>query len=374
MARTRVGVMPVDPVLGYTQMGLTLDGYCDLMLGVDRITRCAFNGINIPTTIYDNECLGILTQSQRDDLAKYLVQAEYKREQHLGFFLGHKWKVYERHSVGGNNPYSLRHKHLQEIGYPTYADIELDAALDHGTAPFDPDNPPNDPVEVTVTTTVATDEIIVTYPDESILIEPTSIVDNGDGTVTISIPRCRLVDPDYNDDRQDPISYYDTDPFLTVVDVKRLYADVSLGAHFVWARPDCATDCVARCQVACNIPGVGEMAYELSLVDVQPATYSSGTWSTTSFTYSQMPNGLRFSYKSGQNDLTNYLLTARFAHTLMPRPPHNCNIVKQKWVEDREIVPRTFTRYGMTRGAVDCWMFDMDQKIGQGGMFPGMHA
>lgn len=372
MARTRTGVLPIDPLLGITQLGMTLDRYCDLMLGIDNITRCAFNGITIPTTIYSNECLGILTQSQRDNLAKYLVQAESRREEHLGFYLGYKWTVYERHRLGANNPYTLRHKHLREIGYPTVADIELDATLDHGTAPFDPGNPPNDPVEVTVTTSASVEEIIVTYPDENVHIHPDTVVDNGDGTVTISIPRCRLVDPDYNDDRQDPISYYDTAPFLTTVDVKRLYADVSIGAHFVWNRPECATDCAIRCQVACNIPG-GEYAYDLAQVDILPANYSAG-WSTTSFSYDTLPSYVRFSYLSGKDDMSNQIYTARLAHTLMPRPPHNCDIVKQKWIEDREPIPRTLTRYGSTRGAVETWLADADQKIGVGGMFPGMHA
>jgi len=373
MARTSVGIIPVDPVVGIAQVGLTLDRYCDLMVGMDRITRCMFNGIDIPTPAYDVAGMGIVTQSQRNTLAMYLYQAEVKREEFLGYHIGYKWIIHEHHDCGVDNPYMLNMKYLRSVGYPTLANISIGEAVNYGVPPFNAANPPTDPITITVATTVSIYEILVMYPGENVCITPSSIVDNGDGTVTISIPRCRLVHPDYNDDRDDHIGYYDADPYLMTVDIRRQYADVSLGADFVWTCPPGTSNCVPGCQTACPIIS-GHDAYTLSIVHAYPASYSSGTWTTGCWSYSTKPTSVRFSYQSGRVDFSDELYTARLAHTLMPRPPCSGDMVKQQWIDDREILPRTYTSYGSMRGAMETWMSDRDRKVGHGGMFPGMHV
>jgi len=362
MARPSDGVLP-----DLSQLGLTLDRYQELM-GIDV---CAFNGVNRPTDNRDSFCNSIVTQTQRDDLAKFLLQAEEIREEELGYYVAPKWRS-EELDVSCNNPFSLSKKYLIEVGYPTWTAIEEGYALDYGIPPFVHDaNEPTDPVVIEVATTVSTSEIVVTYPDETVVIKPSSITSAG-GVVTIQIPRCRLVIPEYNTDRDEALSYYG-DYFLETVDVWRFYADPSEGTEFKWIQVPCDTDCEPNCQRACTIIS-GERAYELSLIYAYPATYSGGVWTRTNcWAYRTMPNSLSVTYRSGKRpSINNEILTIRLAHTLMPYAPCECNVVRQKWDEDHELMERQFTPYGSRRGALDAWLADSRAKVGQGGMFPGI--
>ena len=366
MARISDGLYPDD-----SQVAMYLDRYAELMM----LEPCGFNGVNKPTTNYDSQCVGIVGQSQRDSLAMYLLQAEQMREDELGFHVGHKWDS-EQHEITGNNPFDLEWKHLVEVGYPTRTEIELAVALDHGTAPFSTANEPNDPVTIAVNvpTTVPNSEIRVYYPDEPDemrRIYPSAFSRVGTA-LTISLPRCRLVKPEYNDDRDDPISYYDSDPFLETVDVYRFYADVSVGAEFAWIKANCADDdCVPNCQPACPMI-IGPDAYRLSIVHVFPATYSAGAWMRSNcYTYNGLPDYLRITYVSGKTSMTDDIYTIRLAHTLMPRPPCSCDIVKGKWEEDNVVLDRQYSPYGSKRGQIDTWMHDSRRLLGNGGMVLG---
>lgn len=365
MARISNNVLPPG-----SQLGLSLDRYQEVMGLHGGFDMCAFNGINRPTDRHDNQCSAVVTQSQRDQLAIYLMQAEEKREVILGFYLGYKWTVGEDHVVTGYNPYTLRHKHLIALGYPTRTPISMGVVLNWGTPPFVPiSNEPSDPVYFTITTNVTVGELLITYPGETVPIHPISIVDNGDGTVTIGIVRCRCVKPAYNDDRDDPPSYYDNDVFLGTVDVYRYWANPETGAQYMWRMANCAlTNCEPVCQSACwQITGV--YAHDLAILHVWPATYSAGAWTRTSrWAYDGRPDLLRVNYRSGLQTMSNEIYTARLAHTLMPRPPCSCDIVKQQWQSDREVNTRGVTPYGSMQGAVDTWMADNQARIGHGGM------
>jgi hypothetical protein len=367
MARVSTLTVLPGPVLPIgSQPGMTLDRYAEV-IGLDVNE---FNGVNIPTVQRDEKCHAIIKQSGRDLLARYLLQAEQRREEWLNYFLAPKWTIGERQTVGANNPFILHNKHLIEVGYPTVTVIEDGVAIDHG--PVDPTllDPPNDPITITVTTDVDTSEIVVYYPDELVQITPNQMVDNGDGTVTISIPRARLVLPELNDDRDDPLGYYVNSNFLDAVDVARVWADESIGAEFVWRRPPCVTNCATACQAACPIIE-HEYGYELSIVHFYPATYSSG-WTTGCWNYSVKPDTLKVAYRSGLQDMNNEIYTIRLAHTLMPRAPCRCDVVRQIWEDDREHVEHMYTRYGDRRGAVDTWLNDADKRI-TGGIFAGIH-
>lgn len=361
MARVSDNVLP-----DLAQLGLYLDRYQEIM-GLDI---CAFNGINRPTDNHDSSCIDIVNQSQRDNLAKYLLQAEEMREEELGYFLAPKFRT-EDQPMGLDNPFILEKKYLIEVGWPTWTLIEEDVAIDYGTPPFlVGTNEPTDPVTITVTTTVTdTAEIAVTYPDEYVRIHPTSIAIAG-GVATITIPRCRLVKPDYNQDWDDPPSYYDEDVFLETVDVYRYYADESEGAEFLWFQVNCDTDCEPNCQTACPMIA-GPRAFELSLVRLFPATYSGGAWTRSScFTYSVKPDAARITYRSGKRpSMSNEIYTVRLAHTLLPRPPCSCDIVKQQWEQDRKRAEGQYSPYGGSLGAIDVWMADSRARVGQGGMF-----
>jgi hypothetical protein len=336
-----------------------MDRYQEILgLGVN-----GFNGVNDPDDRENIQCNGLWKQSERDRLAMGILQAESMREDELSYHLGYKYDHEEM--VEPYNPVTLRWRHLVEIGVPTHADIQLAYPLVLGA-----DAAPNDPVVLTITSGVTPSEVRVYYPGEDNEIRPSRVTSNGT-TLTIHIPRARLVDPDYNDDRDDPVSYYDNSYFLTTVDVKRLYQDANNAAQYFWrqAYPECPTDCLIDTQNSCwKI--ASRRAYRLSTIFFRPASYSGGAWSTTSFSYSNVPDGLYVTYRSGLQDMRREMLTARLAHTLLPYSPCDCQIVNVTWEGDRAYIPNTYTPYGSMRGAVEAWLLDSRSRVGQGGKFP----
>jgi len=339
-----------------TQIGLSIDRYAELMgWGI-----VGFNGLNRPDDREDVECDGIWLQSSRDRLGMSLLRAEQMREDELQYHVGIKYVVDELATY--RNPISLNKKHLKEIGVPTVADISTGVALNLGA-----ETDPNDPVTLTVASTVSASEVRIYYPDEDYEITPTSITTDG-ATLTIKIPRSRLVKPSLNDDREDTLSYYENDNFLETVDVKRFYMEPDGGCQYFWRNPcdACVTDCTIKYQDACSRIKT-KRGYRLSTIHCEPACYSSGAWSTASWTYSDEPDGIQVSYSSGVEDLLTFTRTARLAHTLMPYCPCDCKAVSVIWEEDRDRVPQTWTPYGNRQGAVNAWMSDSRRRVGQGG-------
>jgi hypothetical protein len=361
MARVSDNVLPSGSVIG-----MTLDRYQEIM----RLDTCAFNGINRPTDNHDSQCVDILTQNQRDYIAEYLMQAKEMREEEIGYYIYPQYRT-EHQDVVIDNPFMLDKKHLIEIGMPTETVIEDGVVVNYGVPPFTAGgNEPTDPVVLTVATTVTDpEEIVVNYPGESVRIHPTSVTIAG-GNATITIPRCRLVDPAFDGNLDDPPSYYD-EVFLEEVDVHRLYSDASDGAEFVWNRNPCDNNvaCDTVCQAACTVV-LGHMAYELSTISVYPATYSSGSWVRACLTYPN-PNHIRVTYKSGITaSMRNEIDTIRLTHVLMPYPPCQCDMVKNRWEGDRNRLTTQWSPYGNYQGAIDVWMKDSRKKSGGGGTFP----
>lgn len=351
-------------VLDGFPLGLTLDRYQEIM----RLPIAAFNGLNNPNEYAIEQCSTIWKQSSRDDLATWLAVAEERRETELGYFLSPKYTVDEEQQY--TSPVILNQKKLIQLGVEATTDIEGGVALTHRDMYY----AINDPVEISVTTTVTdTDEICVYYPDEDIKIRPSSVTISG-GTATIKIPRSRLVDPDYLDDRSDPLDYNDDDNFLTAVDVKRCYTSIATAVDFAWTSVQlayygrvCPANCSEVTQAGCGtITGV--RAYRTSQVTLFPATFSGETPSGAHFTYGFLPQYVRVSYLSGQRSSPNHeLLTARYAHTLMANTPCSCPYVEQYWQNDRKDADFV-TPYGNTQGAQAAWMADSRAKIGVGGM------
>lgn len=343
MARLRDNVLPP----GATN-SLTLDRYQEIML----IDINAFNGLlKVPAP--DTRCVSILTQSERDRIGMWIQAAEEMRFAQLGYYLSHKYTAAEEQPFTLYNPYLLANQHLYTIGLQTTVDIEIGATVTLGT----------DPATVSVVTSVGTSEIVVYYPGEDVEIHPTVITASG-GTVTITIPWARLVKPSLNDDREDHLKWQDKTNYLTTVDIKRVYYDASQGVEFVW-RPgvNCGTDCTESTQPAChNI--IGERANRISSVSVHPATWDGDTPTVKRFTYTRLPDYVRFNYTSGIQTMVGEFHTARLMHTLTPQSPCNCQTVNNYWIDDRIPVPGTVTPYGSYKASVDVFIADSQAKVG----------
>lgn len=345
----RAYTLPADK-----ELGLTLDRYQEIM----GLPINGFNGLNDPDEEPHYNCGHVWKQRERDYVARFLALAEEMRQRELGYHISPKYLASQEETY--ENPLVLPNKYLISVGLRTETDIET-VTLDLGVA-----DAPNDPVEFTVTVAFSDeDELKVFYPGEDAEIHPSSISISGT-TATVKIPRARLIDPDYLDNRSDPLAYSgDNSYFLATVDVKRVYYDESEGAKYVWL------DCTAGKVYQTARPVIRNN--RLAIVDLFPASYSDGSWSITGFTQCSCgcahPERVCIHYLSGiQSDMYTELLTARLSHTLMPYKPVDCEAVSQYWQQDTE-PEKTRTAYGYKRGAVDAWVADSRAKVGIGGMF-----
>lgn len=344
-------------LIGDATPGMTLERYQELM----RLPIAAFNGLNKPNEEPVFECSTIWKQAERAALLEFLVQAEEMREQELSYHLVPKYRVDIMPYV---NPLILDWKYLIKLGVKTTSTIQAGVALNLGA-----EATPNDPVVVTVATTVTdVDEIKVFYPGLDCEIIPSKIVIAG-GVATISIPRSRLVDPDLLDDRSDHLSYFHNANFLTTVDVKRVYYNLSGAVEYIWygvnASPPTTVDTTQSAYGTI-------LDQRLSIISHIPATLSGATWSYSCLTTCRQPDAIQISYLSGRRaSISTEMLTIRLANTLMPNKPSSCPTVHQMYAEDIENV-KTYTPYGSKAGALMAWIADSRSKIGHGGKFPSM--
>jgi len=326
-----------------------------------RLPPAAFNGLNKPDETPVYECSTIWKQSERAALLSALVQAEELREQELSYHLVPK---YEEETIPFADPIILDWKYLVSLGVETTTVIQAGVALNLGA-----ELTPNDPVTIVVATTVTDiNEIKVFYPGIDCQITPSKITIAG-GNATIEIPRSRLVNPNYLDDRDDHLSYYENDNFLTTVDVKRVYYDLNGALTYIWygrnARPPTITDTTQSAYGTI-------LDARLSILSHIPASYSSGTWTYACSSACRSPDAIQIKYLAGrQASINTELLTIRLANTLMVNKPSSCPTVHQMYQEDVE-PSKNFTPYGTRMGAMMAWMADSRSKIGHGGKFPAM--
>lgn len=347
-----------DGLLDGVELGLGIDRYQELL----RLPEAVFNGLNKPDDPTKYACETIWTQTARDDLAMFIAQAEEMRRQELGYYVVPQYVLNEEHPYG--NPVALNWKHIVNVGVKTTSTILAGVVLDHGA-----EANPNDPVEISVATSVTnTGEIGVFYPGEDVEIRPFSISISG-GTATIKIPRSRLVKPALNDDREDHLYYHENDNFLATVDVKRVYTDTGTGAYLVWTSVD-----LVIAGVKTYPDGTEDTQDALfriadcrtSIVNLFPASAGAGA----ALKRYPLPSVVRVSYIAGRRtSMSTEMRTVRLAHTLTPNKPTKCEAVAQYWADDNKPHESAVTTpYGNKTGAVDCWLADSRAKVGMGGM------
>lgn len=355
MARVSKGIL----VEG-ASLSVTLDRYQELM----RLPIAAFNGLIKPEEVPNYE-IGRWTQSMRDYLANYIAQAEERRERELGYYLSPKYIVDERYEV--TNPVVLRHKYLKVVGKEAFATIQAGVALTLRTI-YDQII---DPVVVQVPEGDVTDahEVVVRYPNETEVVRTLQVI-RGGGNLTITIPRSRLVKPELNDDREDPLRYDDDANFLTSVDIVRRYTDLTQGVTYVYYD----TDLITQTHLGMAIES-DEESKRRAIVRVYPATLSEGSlvfdqdygWAC----YHSF-NHILMSYLSGrENSQVTEMETCRLANALMPYEPTQYEPFHQYWEEDRKAVEE-FTPYGSNSGAMNAWVSDARARVGLGGKFPSV--
>lgn len=318
--------------------------------------ECAFFGIrHSSNTPY--ACREIWTKAQRDEILKYLQQAQAAIENILGYPLQPTWIAGE----GGasvedrfvdeqrlSTPLLTRWGHVIEGGQRATALMASGANVDFTTEPAT--------VGPFATTVTDATEVHVYLPGTDIEVHPSEIAIAG-GLITLRIPRCRLVAEAWLDNPESGWSYADLSRFTATVDVKRVYNDPSVNAELVKGTTSCGS-------VACADTTLAACLYvrrpQIGAITVRPATYASGTWTASSTAAGCACNydRVRLWYRAGVRQLDYDMEDAivRLAHAMMPNEPCGCSVTQALWKRDRA-QPEIATRerlncpFGLNDGA-----------------------
>lgn len=322
-------------------------------------SECAFWGVFNPADPQDSACRPIQSLFDRQQIARYLAEAQEELEQIVGYPLAPRWFVDEIPFVGCGVVKARRSKVIA-FGIRAETNIAIGTAVNHAT----------DPAVIGPVATTVTDEseIHVFHPGTDVEIDPSAIVIAG-GNVTISIPRCRLVvDPDNPDVGWDYTDTAPGGPFEQTVDVKRIYNDDTTQALLVWPHRSSVNCTNAACCVTCT-----EYTHEAcgyvrdgggGLVDVLYADRSGATWTPSCSCYCATPEIVRLYYRAGLDPLTKQAEDAiiRLAHAKMPKPPCGCGPLMEMWERDRNVPEvldaiRLHCPFGLSDGAWVAWQF-----------------
>jgi len=344
-------------ILNGIQLGLTLDRYQEIM----RLAPAAFYGLNKPDEAGCYDCAAIWKQLDRDGMALAISQAEEMREIELHYHVAPKYLL-EEQRFNRSVRYFLDRYLLIKVGTYKSADVSLGAAITLSALGVI-----NEPVVLTVATTVTDpSEICVYHPGTDVVINPSKVtISGGNATICIPRPRLKLLTIDGN---CEPFPDYDEDAnFETTVDVKRCYIDETDGIDIVWHHICCGSTFTEAVQTA-----HGEVRnYRLSTIDVIPASNSGGIWTRQCLTYGCIPDHLLVPYLSGmRNSIYTEMITAHLANSLLVDIVPNLVDLCDCWKADQVVEDGAdWTPYGISNGAVKAWLADSRAKVGQGGKF-----
>lgn len=327
-----------------------------------EMAECAGFGVNNPADVHYS-CSPIWSKQNRDLMQQYLLEAQEEIEQVVGYPLTPRWFANEQQYY--SYPVKTRWGKVIEAGVKATTDISLGVVVDHTADPA--------VIGPVVTTVTDEDEIFVYHPGTDIEIVPSAVTISG-GNVTIQIPRCRMVKTALVDNDGNGLDYDDTSNFEATVDIKRVYNDASTNATLVWPH---------RCGASCAANGCSEYTQtacmyirnsETGAIDVQPATYSDGTWTgTTVSCCNGNPQIVRLNYRAGLTPLTQQAENAiiRLAHAKLPYNLCGCDMWDRMWERDRA-VPDVLTRerlnnpFGLSNGAWVAWQFAKSMPLIRG--------
>lgn len=312
------------------------------------IGECGFWGINAANDT--GTCKSIWTLDNRSMLAYYLCQAQDEIENLLKYPLMPTWFTDEPHRIMPGKRYLTDWKKVISGGVMGVEDIALAEAIDDAADP--------NVIGPVATTVTDPDEIRIYHTGTDQEIIPSKIEIAG-GFVTIEIPLCRLVLPEYF---ANPAVGWNTGDlvFATDADVKRVYNDESTQAKLIKSHC-CSTTCISnQCVDQTDDGCIRVIDSETGVIHVTAATYAAGAWS--SVVSCGCHERIKLNYYAGLNQLTNDLVDAiiRLAHSRMPHAPCGCDPIKRFWENDRTIpevlsAERERCLFGLSNGAWEAW-------------------
>lgn len=306
---------------------LSLARYAELI----QYDDCAFWGVSTGDQVND-PCRMFWTEFERQEVANALLQAQIMLEDFIRYPLCRQWITGDYEGDGRlvdsqqwrNNPLITRWGMVIQGGVQVQTVLQAGATVSYASEPAT--------VTLSGVTIGSTDEVAVFYPGRDRRVTPSEMSYSG-GTLTIRIPRCRLVKEDLLDEVTHDIGldYNDVTNFVTTVDVERHYNDPSTQAVFV-KDTDCGSSnlCAETTQTGC----IRIKDARLGIIQVAPGTYTDGAWRS-----SLVCGGfdtIRLNYQAGlksiNRDIENIIL--RLAHTLMAEEACGCDVAKRLWHRD----------------------------------------
>jgi len=364
-----MAVVPAESTLTEEESAVSLPRYAQII----QSPECAFFGVSRDADT-DYECRDIWMKHYRDNIQRYLAEAQEEIEDEIGYFLMPRFVVgaqtdgIPERQIDAQ-PYGF--PVLARWGHPIGAGIKATTSIADGAAVDHTADPAViGPVATTVTDT---DEVKVYHPGTEVEIHP-SVISISGGFITVTIPRCRMVKASLADNPSGGLDYDDVTNFEATVDIVREYCDPSTHATLVWPHQCSSVD---ACSCTCSDYTQDGCIYIKDAVigelDVLPATYSGGAWSRKTAICCGEPQLIQLNYRAGLTSLTRQQEDAivRLAHAKMPEEPCGCEIAQRLWARDREI-PSALTRerancpFGMSDGAWSAWRFAQTFKLVRG--------
>jgi len=341
------------------QLGLVASGSCLTLAEYASIIEYdehRFFGVNRNDWLA-YQCREYWSRMMRQNTQHYLSAAQSLIEAQLMYKLCPTWIADEEYSFA--TPLESKWTHAIEPGVMATTFIEEGSAVDHTADPS--------VIGPIVTTVTDESEVVVFHPGTSEVITPQSVVISG-GSVTIYIPRCRMV-PIAS--QYETVNYDVVGNFLATVDVVRVYNDPSINAEVAWPH-SCSSSCGSNCSCSetTHTACMTLLNRAIGKWKIVLATYSSG-WTAVAASCSGRPHAVRLNYRAGLTELPHLYKEAviRLAHSLMPAPPCGCESIKNVWRRDRN-VPLVTDRerlncpFGLSDGAWFAWNIATNRQTG----------
>lgn len=308
---------------------------------------------------YLRGCDPLWSEYQRMSIQNALAEAQQEIEQVVGYPLcptyisgeysdNPRWvdqQCYKHQLI-------TRYPRILAVGVPVTEVIESGAAVNHFSA---------DGVGVIgplSTSAESVEEIKIFYPDSNREISPSKITLSS-GSVTIEIPRYRMVKQEFLNFVEGGVDYPVLGNFISEVDVKRIYTDSSEQA--VMVRPNCRNNsCVSGCYECTHSACMYVRDAYLGIVNISPATWNEdlGEWRTNTLCLTGRYSLVRLNYLAGVRslDLQAEMAIVRLAHSKMGQPPCQCDKTSQMWKWDYDVTgavtrERVNCPFGLSNGA-----------------------
>lgn len=309
----------------------------------------AFFGFSIPQE-YRMSCRQVWTKDQRDDIQFYLEEAQDEIEQVINYTLEKKWNQNEGHPFA--KKVLSNWSKVIEVGIRAEEEISSGAGINYALDP----NIAQIIIAIDYTNKSLYD-LHVYYPDTDIEITPSNITYSA-GTLTIYIPRTRLLAYTLLDNTIEGVLYSDSASFQPTADVKRIYTDSSVQGKLYYRGDICSSFCTEEYDDACMYlknPDIGSILIEM------PAISGCGCRN-----YERM----ELNYAAGLTSTTKVaeMTVIRLAHSKMPTEPCGCDVTQRLWKRDRtepQILDRERLNcpFGLSNGAWSAWKFATSMAV-----------